>query len=193
MSTKISKKTKTKEAVIVAALTKKANPLKKRVVECTIATPEQRETVALNIKNLKAMKKEGKKELDAIIDPIEDSIQRIKNLFQPLFDLVDETERVGKAEIDRWDKAVTAKLEAVKTKIDTGKVSVNKGLTLLSALTGGPSKASNKAKVWVATVEDVTKVPREFMEVNMTAVREACRAGKVPKGIKWEQVSQTRI
>ena len=152
--------------------------------------------------------KQIKTQLDAIIarkeeitKPLNATLKSVRDLFRPFEERGESALRVIKDKMLSFSKEQTRKAEEAKQKlaerVERGTMKPETAVRKIEEMKA-PEKtiATDEGKATTRTVKkyrvvDMKKVPLEFMEVNMTLVRNAFRAGKPVLGC--EEYEETEL
>lgn len=181
----------TKTAVVLASLEKKANPLFKKL-PTTITTKQEYEDAASNMKLIKMLVKDGGVEKKILLDPLTEIIEntnilakRIKDLFKPFEDKVEQKEDELKNLMLGY--LIESKKQIAKISGDLSSGKIKKASTAVKKQ-NELQATSNIRKVWTAICEDENKTPREFMVPDEAAIKEALKGGKKVAGWTYKQI-----
>jgi len=136
-----------------------------------------------------------KADMDSLLDPIKETIEGIKAKYDPrLKALKSVIDALSQKTTEYQTSLVNAKLEAeskITAKVESGYIKPETAIDKLSNLQ--PIEKSVTTEVGGATfveypqceVEDITKVPMEYHEVDMVKVRALMKSGTKLPGIRY--------
>lgn len=179
----------TQVAVVVSALEEKAKPLFRKLPE-KITTKEQYEDAASNMKVLKSFVKDAEKEKKQLIEPLNNVVKKIRDLFRPFEDRVSTAESYLKAQMAEYVELSQKKIAKVEQDLEDGKI---KKVTTAVRKQNELQVTSNVRKVWVLVCTDETLTPRRFMVPDEQAIKQAIQDGVKVPGWKMEQQNQIVI
>ncbi len=174
----------TKTAVVLASLEKKANPLFKKLPD-SISTKQEYEDAAFNMKLIKAIAADAEAEKKLLIDPLNEVIKRIKELFKPFENKVEEKEVELKQQMSGYLIEAKSKINQIGFALSSGKI--KKASTAVKKQ-NELQATSNIRKVWTAICKDESKTPREFLVPDEAAIKKALKDGKKVAGWSYEQI-----
>lgn len=174
----------TKTAVVLASLEKKANPLFKKLPD-TIATKQAYEDAAHNMKLIKCLAKDAEAEKKLLIDPLNEVIKRIKELFKPFETKVEQKEIELKQQMSSYLLEAKKQINKINGDLSSGKI--KKASTAVKKQ-NELQATSNIRKVWTAICVDESKTPREFLVPDEASIKDALKNGVKVAGWKYEQV-----
>lgn len=173
---------KTSIAVVAASIQKKAQPKSKKVLDIEIKTKDDRALVMATVKEIKEMVKEAQVSEAKILDPLKTAMEETKNLFKPFYDSAKLVEKIGKDKILAFDEKATIAATALTKQLETGKI--KKVSTFMNKLQEVEASTEGVRVTKEIIVEDIAKVPREFLVPDMVAIKAAFKDGKKVAGCK---------
>lgn len=175
--------------IVAATIEKQAKPLIRKLENIvTISTPEQMDAAAVTLKELKEVAKLAELEEKKITGPLEQAKKAAISHFKPFRDMVAQLDTTVKLAMSIYREQAAAKVKKLEADLETGKIKKITTFTNKVAAINNTGSTAKLKKVWTAEVEDVSKVPREFMIVDMDKVRQHLRDGGKPiPGVKWYQ------
>lgn len=189
--TKTAAKSKdvTSTVVVVTALRKKAKPILNKLPD-VITTKAEYELAAANMKVVKSFAKEAEETKKQLIDPLNDVIKGIKELFAPFEQEVKGAETTLKLQMSIFLEDTKKKLKQIENDLDSGKIKkVTTAISKQNAITIN----SGIRKVWKAIPVDVAETPREYLMPDEKAIAAALKDGKSVRGWLWKKVDQIVI
>jgi len=169
---------------------------------CVIQTDEDLGKASDLLKFIKTLYKKAEEERKSITDPINASVKILNSKFKTITDPLDKAEKDVKAkilafELDKRRKAEeAARLEAIRIAEEQALAALNateatifddapealpeapaSTLAAVAPIRGNYGSTTTLVKRWTFEVTDISKVPPEFLEVNLVAVREEIRKG----------------
>lgn len=192
-------KNKLNTQIVISSLQQKAKPLFAKLKKITsIKTAAEFDEAARQAKLLKLLGKEAEKERDSIVKPmwkgVKEGVAKIDTHFKPFkmeiqnaVTNIDLLMSIYLQNAEKKQKQLDAKFESTTMKVSTYAKKASE-LQVTSTKAGAVIR-----RVWEAEVEDVKKVPREYMVPDMDKIVEACKQGKKIPGIKWEQKKKISI
>jgi hypothetical protein len=196
MPTKIKKlRESVSTEVVIAAIEDKAKkPFAVLKKFDKILTQEDMAIASTQMKVLKELGKEAKAQEDEIIDPIESSINKIKELFKPFANKVKAAEISLKLAIDEFVDRNEKQLAKVKDDFKTGKVKkVSTFTEKTSELQLTNTGAAKIRKITKMFITDTKKIPDKFWVINETAVEAALKNGEMVAGAELRKVNNVAI
>lgn len=179
--------------VVIAALEKQAKPINNKLLKLpAIKTQQEYDTIRERLKKLKDLGKQATAKEKEIVNPIQDSVKKIKALFKPFKDKVAETEAIVNPALVAWVDKQDAEIEKAEEDLESGKIKNVSTFARKVAKASVPT-GSGRKKVWKLFIKDEKKIPREFLVPDETKIREAFKAGKKVAGCTWEQVNQVAV
>lgn len=173
--------------VVVASLEKQAKPLEKKLMSYSkITTQEDYDTAAALMKQLKELSKQADEKEKEITEPLKGVIKKAIALFKPFKDKVASTEVTLKLAMSIFvegKKATTAKLEQ---QVTSGKIGIAK-FTEKTAELSAKSSFVKERSVKVLVIEDIAKIPREYMVPDEVKIKKALKMGMKVSGCKLEE------
>lgn len=157
-----------------------------------ITTQEEMVTATDHLSKMKQVAKMIKERKEAITKPLNEALKSARDLFQPIEANLAEAERIVKGKMLSYqrdeDERISKDKNKVIDKVESGKMSVEKGIAKIEQI--GTVQTSVQGKVGAIAfrnvkkyrVVDESKLPREFLMPNMSAITEALKAGKVVPG-----------
>lgn len=183
-------------AIVVSGLKKQAAKHFKALEISTIKTNESLQQVTDHLKALKAIRKITEDKYDAIVNPSKDAAKKTKeaadDLFNPFFNEVDTIIVETKGKILLYSDKQDEKIKKLDVSFNRGGMRPST-LMKKQASTEAVADGLQTRHVWKAQVTNPKKVPVKFMMPDMVAIVKACKAGKVPPGVKWVQVKNLAI
>lgn len=179
--------------IVAASLMSQAQPLTKKVSDLKVNDEATYQLAATLMAQLKELDAASVVEEKRITDPLNTALKAARSHFKPFHNLVEAVQTDTKTKMLKFvnqREAAAAKLLA-----DFGAGKIKKMSTVVSN-TAALQIASGDAvvrKIKVARVVDKKKVPLEFMEPNMAAIREAFRAGREVPGCEWVEENNIAI
>jgi len=174
----------TKTAVVLASLEKKANPLFKKLPDL-ISTKQEYEDAANNMKIIKALAKNAEAEKKLLIDPLNEVIKRIKELFKPFENKVEQKEIDLKQQMAKYLIDSRNKIDQINDALSSGKI--KKASTAVKKQ-NELQVTSNTRKVWAVVCVDASKTPKEFLVPDEDAIKEALKGGRKVAGWEYNQI-----
>jgi len=162
--------------------------------ELTIKTEEDAKGATDLLSKIKLVGKLIAEKKEAITKPLMEAIKETRALFAPLEASYTEAERTIKGKMidysDMVEEANRKKAEKIESKVEDGKMSFEKGSEKIAALPDAQAKVEgNKGQVTFRIQKDIkvvdkSKIPLEYMEPDLVAIRRAVLAGQEVPGIK---------
>lgn len=173
----------------IKSLEKQIIPITKKALTCSIESQKDliKATEILTLINTYA--DSVKKSKEAVTKPLNEALKATRTMFKPLEDKLNEAIMVIRKEMTNYqtEQMRQARLEAEK--VATGEVSIESAV----ALTPDKKVASKSGSITFVTVkkfeiEDITKVPKDYIMLNEVAVRQALSSGIKLAGIRyWDE------
>lgn len=182
--------------VVIASLEKQASPAIKKLARVTKVTSKAEfDAVAEQIKLLKEIDKIAIKEENEMTSGIKHSLARIKAHFKPFHDKVSTLETNYKLMMSVWLEKNDKKLAQVTEAFVAGdikKVSTfaEKTSALQISNEGSAGKVKQISKLFI---NDVSKIPREFMVPDEAAIIAAFKNGENVAGCEYKKVKTIAI
>ena len=180
----------------------RAGELVQMAARCIIQSDEDLGKASDLLKFIKTLFKKAEEERKSITDPINASVKILNAKFKTITDPLDKAEKDIKAkilafELDKRRKAEeAARLEALRIAEESALAALNATestifddapevtteapattITAATPIRGNYGSTTTLVKRWTFEVTDISKVPPEFLEVNLVAVREEIRKG----------------
>jgi len=172
-------------AVVITAIEKSANPFFNKLEKLIIDSPEQYAKAGEWLKKIKEYKKDAEGKESAIIDPIKTSIKNTQALFRPFYERVADIEATTKAAMLEFVEAQDKKKLQLQNDFESGKVKrVSTYIGKVHELEIPADKNSQVRKVKRLVIEDVNKIPREFLMPNESLIKKILLEGKSVPGCK---------
>lgn len=189
-------KEKVSTEIVLASMEERAQDHFKKLKKFTkkkITTKEEYNLVAENVKGLKAIDKEAKLQEDSIIEPIEESIGLIRDLFKPFHNKVKDWDTNAKLMLSVFLEEQKKKLAKVTAKFEAGKIS--KVSTYTSAVNefSAPKGAAKVRKLKRVVIIDENSVPEKFKSPDIDKIEEALKNGEEVPGCKYEEVDNIAL
>ena len=137
----------------------------------------------------------GKKQ--AIIKPINEGLRQIRSLFAPIEENSSEAESVVKQKMLVYQKAVDDKAreeeKRIAARVDRGTMKVGTAMKKFNNIdkvdsTVQTDKSAVQFRTHIeVTIEDESKLPREYLVPNVTLINKDAKAGKQIPGVKVEK------
>lgn len=180
----MTKNKKLNEVVVLKALEKDSVPLIKKLEAIkVIKTESDYDKARALLKELKTLGNKADEELKSFIDPLNDTVKRLRDFFRPFQDGVKKIELTTKKNMLSYINRVNVGQLKLDKAFDSGKVSAEKYVSATRSNTVEGSR-----KVYKLIEVDAKLTPREFLVPDEAAIRQAFKDGKKVKGWKWEQV-----
>ena len=180
-------------AIVIASLEKQAAPSIRRVTDLKIKTKDDFELAATLVKQLKGFSALAKQEEDTMVNPAKATIKAIQAHFKPFQNKVAEIEAEVKERMGEFlvaQKKLSAKVEQ---DFEDGKIKKISTIVAKQAELRVDNGTAQVRKVWTLFIDHPKRVPFDFMVPDESKIREACKAGHVPSGCRWEQVESIAI
>ncbi len=165
-----------------------------------ITSAEQFTEAGEELKELKGEIKRVTGLRDEAVKPLQAVIDTVKSWFAPALTRLNEAEQTRKRQIGTYLEAKTAQENVARLALQAA-VQAGEGLAGAAALTAlatatdsAPKVAGISAtKIWDFEITDVTKIPREFLQPNESAIRAFVKAAKredaIPGVRAFEKIS----
>jgi hypothetical protein len=190
-------KSKIKEAastaIVVASLEKKAQPAFNKLKKIEkIATQDEFEEAALQVKAIKELAKEAEAKENEMTEGLKKTLKLIKEHFKPFHDKAAKAETDIKLLMSVYLERNNKKIEKVNTDFEKGEMSVT---TYAKKVAGLQLKkgAAKMRKLKRVHIFDESKIPRQYLFPNENAIEAALVNGiKVP-GCRMIEVDNIAI
>ncbi len=152
-----------------------------------IDSADMYEAGANQIVELKTRIKELVKERDELLAPLKAEVKAAQEVMDPAIKFLQEAEALMKVALSDFDKERARKAQlALKEAAAAGFAGdTSKSIALLDTVTATPNVQGVSFRTDLDfIVEDLAKVPVEFLTLNRSAVMKALREGKAVPGIK---------
>lgn len=189
----VATRDKVSTAVVVASLEKTAASAFRKVVNLTIKTKEDFETMAETVKALKILAKEAKRQEEEITVPLKEVIKKTQQLFRPFQTKVEVAEINAKNAMQNFLEAQKKSALRLEQKFEQGDIKKLSTLVTKQNELRVDNGTAQVRKVWTLFIDSPSRVPYEFMMPDETKIRNACKEGYVPAGCRWEQVESIAI
>lgn len=191
----IVKQDKINSAIIVATLEKKQQKTFKALSNFTgIRSQEDFDLAATLVGELKEAVKVAKEEQRKITDPLTEALQAVRDHFNPFYHKVTEAETQIKLLMSVYIEENKKKIRALEDDVATGKIVNISTFVKKVAKLSIENNAATIRKVWKASIQDESKIPRKFLQPNVTMIVEHLKKGGAPiPGVVWEQVDSIAI
>ncbi len=182
------------------ALEKNLAPIKAQIskaetaaVALKIKTADDMAGAAEVLSKIKIVGKEIKNRKEAITKPINEGLKSIRAFFAPLEEQWENAERIVKDKMVDYQNAQLAKVEVkkdeIQEKIESGKMSEEKGEEKIAAIIPQNSVQVKSGTVQFRTIKEVViedegKLPREYLVPDMVKIRKVALAGVEIAGVK---------
>ncbi len=153
-----------------------------------IASPEQFTEAGEELKELKGEIKRVTALRDEAIKPLQAVIETVKSWFAPALTRLNEAEQTRKRQISTYLEAKSAQENAARLALqaavmsdapDAGQAGADALVALSLATDSAPKVAGvSSTKIWDFEITDATKIPREFLQPNESAIRAFVKAAK---------------
>jgi len=162
-----------------------------RIVE----SREQSESAAADLTLIRQLKKAIEEQRTGQVKPLNDQVKQINDLYKTLTVPLDEADKITSDKIKQYRQAETAKLaealaiEAEKMELARREAALNGGAITVDLtplvkpdeqpkhiVTGAGTVGTRMVPKWA--LEDITKVPAEFLMLNEVALGKQVRAGR---------------
>ena len=143
------------------------------------------------LKNIKTVGKAIKQQKDKVLDPAKLVVKNFKEMFKPVEDNYAEAEKNVKSKILTYnlevEKKNREKEEKIAKRIEKGTMKVETAVKKMEDIKGA-SKEGNVGKVSMRTLKkvkilDESKIPREYLEPNMSKIKKVVLAGVEIAGV----------
>lgn len=179
--------------VVLKSLQKDAQKPIKAITDLEISTNEDFTLAGMHLKQVKQIAKLAKDKEEVFTIPLKKLLADVTNLFKPFRDEVKQIEESTKAKMLEFTNQQEQAKKQLEQDFSDGKIKKVDTLLKKSAALEVSSAFSQTRKIWTAIEVDGTKTPREYMEPNLAAIKEALKAGKKVNGWKWEQVNSIAV
>ena len=179
-------------AIVAKSIEKESKPLI-RLASIDILTQEDFDRAAEALSNLKQLSKKAKAEEATIVDPIRQAIKATQAHFKPFIDLVAKIEAQTKESMTAFLVKQKGRVAQLEEDFDTGKIKKVSTLVRKQNELQVSSEHAQVKRIWQLRIVDENKIPREYLVVDETKVREALKDGKKVPGCVWEQVDSIAI
>jgi CDP-glycerol glycerophosphotransferase (TagB/SpsB family) len=184
---------RTDAAILVEALRTEAAPLFKRIERLRIVDNESYNRVAESVAALKQLAKAAETKEKSLTDPLKKVSNDIKALFKPFRELVDNTEKVCKADMTKYLISVEDKKNKIKEDFESGKiVKLSTAVRKTSELEVF-SPSSSVRNILVLKEVDASLTPRDYLVPDESKIKEALKNGKKVPGWKLAQKKSIAI
>ena len=180
-------------SVVIASLEKQAAPSIRRVTDLKIKTKDDFELAATLVKQLKALSAEAERQEKSITTPMREALKATQAHFKPFQNKVAQVEADVKLSMSVFlegQKKLSAKAEQ---DFEDGKIKKISTIVAKQAELRVDNGTAQVRKVWTLFIDHPKRVPFDFMVPDETKIKEACKAGHVPSGCRWEQVELIAI
>jgi len=162
-----------------------------------IANPKQMKEASEIRVQLKAYEKQIKEKRESASKPAYAAYKAIMNMFNPLESKVKETLAIISNEMSRYQEEQDAIAEAAKQKIENrigegkGYLKPETAIEKMDAITEPASVISSESGNTMfinkpdCEVEDISKVPLEYLVPDMVKIREAMKGGTKIEGVRY--------
>lgn len=172
-------------SIVVQKIKNDANKLIKKLDVLSIESRADYDTAAITLKNLKEYKVKGVAEEAKITDPLKTALKNTQALFKPFYDEVSRIELQTKQAMIAFDEKEEAAKLKLQQDFESGKI--KKVTTLMgkqAEFTHQSNGASSVRTIKVLEIEDLNKVPREFLLPDEAAIKKVLMAGGKVAGCK---------
>lgn len=172
-------------AVVIAAIEKKSGKIINKLTGFKVKTKDDFELAAKLLKELKTFGAEAEKEEEGFWRPLKQLADKVKSHFKPLKDKISAVELETKKEMLAFTLKQDEKLKQLETKLETGEI--KKVSTYMNNV--AKEKVTATKDVQIRTVKqleitDLAKIPRKYLVVDETALKNALLAGVVVEGAR---------
>lgn len=177
--------------VIVQSLKKEANKILKKLETIAVSSQSDYDKLASYIKELKGYKKIAEEKESKIVSPLKEAIKETQLLFKPFYSDINTKELEAKnVMLDFIDEQEAKKLK-LEHALQDGKIkkvsTYMEKATALEVTSGGGVFIASRLET---IIEDVSKIPREYMVPDMSAIKAAFKEGKkIPGCIQVKEKS----
>lgn len=179
--------------IVVQSLLKKFKPLERKLTDLTVNSKESYDTAGALVKQMKELAKMADIEEKKITDPLNQALKAAKEHFKPFKDEVKQIEEATKADMIKFLDKQQGKQKALDKKFEDGEIKkVSTYVAHQEELTV-QSRNSQVRGVQVLVIDDVNKVPREFLVPDEKLIKEALKAGKKVAGCRMETKTNIAI
>jgi len=167
--------------------------------DLVIKTKEDLPKATELLSQIKMVGKLIKEQKEEITNPANAILKSARAFFNPIEDQYTEAEKIVKNKMLEFNQAeldkAKAQTEKITEKVEAGKMSFEKAAEKIEAVTPEKSVESKSGAVQFRTVkevviEDETKVPREYLMLNMVKIRKVALAGVEIAGVKVVEKQQ---
>lgn len=177
-------------AVVVSSIEKKAAPAMRKLKKIDkIKTQEDFDAAAENMKILKDIDKEASaEEADlasdayAIIEKAENTIAKIGRHFEPFHNKIKALEADTKEKMAKFLEQTRKKAKQVEARFEKGGMSISKFTSKVAAVSFKKGGAAKVRQIQKLEIVDESKIPRQYMVPNRSAIEADLRAGKKVAG-----------
>lgn len=189
-------KKKVSSQVVLKSVLAKAKPLRDKLKKLIIKDNDTLKRVGEEIKFLKAVDKEGEQQLAELRAPIKELDKKLVELFEPFFTDNENLIKAKKQEVALFVLEQTKKAAQITAAHDAGKIKKTSTFVgkmaetqvELNGRTGFGQRTTKKLQI-----NDETKIPREYMVPNHTAITQALREGKKVGGCELVEVKSITV
>lgn len=169
----------------LATVEKQSNPTIKQATDYKAVTLVDYNTGSVLLTQLNGIKKTGKAKKDLVLQPILTAEKEVRKQWKPFEDTVESCITQVKKEMGGYLDREEERAEREREKVLSDKRTTyeTKGKKL-DAITMTPT--ANTRNVLKLNIYDPQLIPREYLEVNETAVRAALREGKDVPGARLD-------
>jgi signal transduction protein with GAF and PtsI domain len=187
-------KSKVGKMVVLTKLRKKAAPLLKQLEKITsIKTLEDFDRAAVQTKLLKDIGKEVKEEKERVLSSIKTLEADIRGLFAPTEEDIESAERDIKELMDKYLEKKDSEKKRIEQDFKEGKITSIAVFNKKIANTETKSSAASVSNVNEVKIVDKSKIPLQYLEPNMTAIKAALKGGEDVPGVKLSKKRSIRI
>lgn len=181
----------------IKILEKESSPVIAKSKKIEIANAQDMEKAAEILSNLNRYADQVKKEKDAIVKPINEGLKRIRQLFAPLEERLEDSINMIRVEMSQYQTLQKRNAEEEAAKIAArigegkGKLSVETAVNKIEEIeTPADRVSTDSGMVKFKTVKkfqvtDVSLIPKEFILPNEVEIRKAMIAGIEIAGVRY--------
>jgi hypothetical protein len=179
--------------IVLESLKKKAGPLVKRLESSDIATNNDFDKAAGDLKALKALGKEATAQLNTIIDPLKQATAAAKKVFEPFFAQLANVEESVKQKLLGFKADQDHKAMKVMDDYESGKIKKTGTVIAKQQELAVSSDNASIRKLWRANCLNEKATPREFLVPDEKSILAALKEGKKVKGWELKQIDSIAV
>lgn len=184
--------TKVSAAVVAKSVVAESKGVVARLRKLEIVDERSYDLAGEKLQELREWDRIAEEKENSIIIPLNKAVKEVRALFAPFRETVKGLIAEKKSEMLLYLGKVKSKQKKLDKQFDDGKIGTRAYVTGTGKNNFAPSSTGLR-KIWTAIPVDVKKTPREYLEPNITKIREALKDGKKVAGWKYEQVDNITL